>query len=309
MEAVTKQRKKQKQHYTPIDRKDMKMAYLMLAPALVMLTIFVIVPLVMAVQKSFFEWNFYTDSVFVGLKNFQVILKTVYFQQAVWNAFKFVIIIVPSMMAISFLFALLLKNMSSRFANFVKTAIYIPGIVSGIAASIIFLFVMEFRGGLLNQLVMSFGMERIPWLTSPFWATLSVVIPTIWLGLGANVILMYAGLVNVPGEYYEAASIDGANAWHKMVRITIPQMKNIFVLMCINLTTGTLQLFDMPYLLTLGGPRNSTLTPMLYLYNQFRDQTKGMGYTIAGALLMMMMIAIINSFIFTVIKSEKSLEG
>lgn len=301
--------KKPKQHYTPIDRKDMKMAYIMLAPAVIMLSIFVFAPLIMAIQKSFFEWNFYTDSVFIGLKNFKMIVNTVYFQQAVINALKFVIIIVPMMMVASFAFALALKNVAPRMANFVKTSIYIPGIVAGIAASTIFLFVMDFKGGLLNQMITSMGGQRVAWLVDPFWATISIILPTIWLGIGGNVILMYAGLVNVPGEYYEAASIDGANAWQKMLRITIPQMKNIFILMCINLTTGTLQMFDLPLMITKGGPNNSTLTPMLYLYNQYRDLNKSMGYTIAGALLMMILIAVINSVVFTVIKSEKSLEG
>jgi ABC-type sugar transport system permease subunit len=94
-----------------------------------------------------------------------------------------------------------------------------------------------------------------------------------------------------------------------MIYITLPQMKNIFVLMCISLTAGTLQMFDIPYMLTAGGPSNSTLTPMLYLYNNYRDVSKGMGYTIAGAILMLIIIVMINSVVFAVIKSEKSVEG
>ncbi len=287
----------------------MKIAYLMLAPAVILLTIFVFVPLVMAVQKSFFDWNFYTESVFVGFKNFKMIINTVYFREAVVNALKFVVTIVPLMMVAAFAFALLLRNLSNRLADAVKVAIYIPGIVSGIVASVIFIFVMDYKGGLINQVVMAFGGSRIAFATNPFWAFISIVLPTIWLGLGGNTILMYAALVNVPGEYYEAASIDGANAWRKLISITIPQMKNIFVLMCISLSTGTLQMFDLPYMITGGGPRNTTLTPMLYLYNNYRDLNKTMGYTIAGALLMMIIIAAINSIIFTVIRSEKSLEG
>ena len=136
-----------------------------------------------------------------------------------------------------------------------------------------------------------------------------MILPTVWVGLGGNTILMYAALVNVPPEYYEAASVDGAGALKKMIYITLPQMKNIFVLMCISLTAGTLQMFDIPYMLTGGGPSNSTLTPMLYLYNNYRDASKGMGYTIAGAILMLIIIVMINSVVFAVIKSEKSVEG
>jgi len=291
------------------DKRDMKLAYIMLLPALIMLSVFVIVPLIMAIQKSFYDWNFYINSVFVGFENYRIIIKTVYFQKAVINVIKFVVVIVPLMLFLSFIFANVLKGLSKKFSTAVKTAIYIPGIVSGIATSVIFIFVLDYKGGIINQILMQLGFSRVAFLNDPFWAGLSIIIPTIWLGLGGSTILMYAGLMNVPTEYYEAASVDGATALKKMIYITIPQMKNIFVLMCISLTAGTLQMFDIPYMLTGGGPSNSTLTPMLYLYNNYRDTSKSMGYTIAGAVLMLILITAINSIVFTVIKSDRTMEG
>lgn len=294
---------------TNFDKRDMRIAYIMLLPAVVMLTIFVIIPLAVAIHKSFYDWNYYIDSVFVGFKNFKIILKTVYFQKAVENVLKFVIIIVPLILILSFTFAHVLMGLNKKLSNMIKTAIYIPGIISGIATSVIFIFILDYKGGLINQVLMNIGVGRIGFLNNPLWAFIAVVLPTVWLGLGSNTILMYAALVNVPPEYYEAASVDGASAFKKMIYITLPQMKNIFILMCIGLTTGTLQMFDIPYMLTNGGPSNSTLTPMLYLYNNYRDTSKGMGYTIAGAILMMIIIILINSVVFTVIKSERSVEG
>lgn len=294
---------------TNIDKRDMKMAYLMLLPAVVMLTIFVIIPLVIAFQKSFYDWNYYIDSIFVGLDNYRIIINTVYFQKAVINVLKFVITIVPLLLLLSFALAHVLKGLSAKMSNMIKTAIYIPGIISGIATSVIFIFILDYKGGIINQTLMQLGIGRIGFLNNPFWAYVAVILPTVWVGLGGNTILMYAALVNVPPEYYEAASVDGAGALKKMIYITLPQMKNIFVLMCISLTAGTLQMFDIPYMLTGGGPSNSTLTPMLYLYNNYRDASKGMGYTIAGAILMLIIIVMINSVVFAVIKSEKSVEG
>jgi ABC-type sugar transport system permease subunit len=157
--------------------------------------------------------------------------------------------------------------------------------------------------------VRGLGFKRIAFFTSPWLATFSISAVSIWIGLGGNTILMYAALLNIPKEYYEAASIDGAGSLSKMLFITIPQMKNIFILICINLTTGTLQMFDLPYMMTGGGPANQTLSPMLYLYNNYRDVDKGLGYTIAGALIIMVVISIVNAVIFRIIKSEKSLEG
>lgn len=295
--------------YSRMQRSDMRMAYLMLLPAVALLGVFVIAPLVMSIQKSFYDWNFYKDSVFVGFDNFRVIAINKSFQRAIVNALKFVVILVPLQIVVQFAFAHLLKSLSTRFSNAVKTAIYIPGIIAGIIAGIIFMFMFEFKGGLINQLLTGLGLDRIAFKNDGFWAMISIVIPSVWLGFGSGTILNFAGLIGVPGEYYEAASIDGAGAVRKLISITLPQMKNIFVLQCINMTTATLQMFELPMIMTKGGPRESTLTPMLYMYNNFKNAGRSMGETIAGALLMMILIALINSFIFKVIKSEKSIEG
>ena len=295
--------------YSQIDRQEMKVAYLMLAPAVICLTLFVIIPVIMAVQKSFYEWSFYTDSVFVGFNNFRIILVNEYFQQSVINIFKFVIVLVPLNIITTFGFALILKRLSPRATNVVKSCIYIPGIIAGIIISNVFAIVFNYRAGLLNQLVMALGGKRIAFLTNPTWAFWSVVLTSLWSGLGGGTILMYAGIVGIPREHYEAASLDGAGAFKQMLYVTIPQMKNILVLQTISGVSGTLQMLDLPMFLTGGGPLNKTLTPMLYIYNNFRDRTKTMGYTIAGALLMMILIALINALVFRLVRSEKTMDG
>jgi ABC-type sugar transport system permease subunit len=281
----------------------------MTAPALLFLLVFVIVPLFMALRYSFFNVSFYQDSLFVGARNFSIILRTTLFRQSLFNAAKFVLIIVPGMMLLSFLLAGALKTLPGAWTNFSKTVLYIPGIVSGIAVALIFNFIFNFNAGIINQALRALGFNRIAFFNSPVMAVLCVSAVTIWIGLGGNTILMYAALVYIPQEYYDAASIDGAGAVNKMLFITIPQMKNVFILICISLTTGTMQMFDLPYMMTGGGPASQTLTPMLYLYNNYRDVDKGLGYTIAGALIMLAVIASINAVIFRIIRSEKSLEG
>lgn len=287
---------------TSIDKRDMHTAYLMILPVFVLLTIFVIVPLIYALERSFFDWNFYIDSEFVGFDNYRIIVNTVYFQQALRNIIRLTAIIVPISLLISFLFANALTRINQKLSTFTRVITYIPGIVSGIVISVIFSFLLDYRGGVINQVLMWFGEDRIAFLNSPFTANLVVVIATLWAGFGGNVLLMYLGLMNIPNEYYEAAQIDGAGAWAQMRYITLPQMKNIIVLMTVNMTTGTLQMFDIPYMLTGGGPTNTTLTPMLYLYNNYRDMSKGMGFTIAGAVLMLIFITAINSLVIFVLK-------
>jgi len=268
--------------------------------------VFVFVPLVMAVQKSFSDWNFYSASVFVGLRNFGLVLRNELFLTSLVNGFKFVGIIVPSQLVLSFLFAHALKGTRGGLSSVVKTAIYVPAVISGIIASVIFLFLLNYRAGLMNQALGWFGIDRVAFLTVPWLAVLSVSIAALWLGFGYASLVMYAGLLGIPQEYYEAAEVDGAGSLARLVRITIPSMRNIFILLCITMVTGTLQIFDIPFLMTGGGPVNKTLSPIMFLYNAFRSLDKTMGYTIAGALLMMVAITIVNSLVFTVIRSQKA---
>lgn len=288
---------------------DSATAYLMILPAVVLLLIFVLFPLFLALEKSVTTWNFYKASKFVGLFNYQVILSNELFQAAVLNAFKFVAIILPTEIIVSFLFANVLLHVARGPGAFTKMSIYVPSVISGIVTSVIFIFLLDYRAGFVQQVLMLFGVPRVAFLTDNVLATVCISFASIWLGLGYNTLVMYAGLLDVPQEYYEAASVDGANWFTKMFRITIPCMKNIFALLIIGLVTGTLQMFDLPFLMTGGGPVNSTLTPILYLYNNFIDMSQTMGYSIAGAVLMMILIAFVNSFVFKIIKSEKSLDS
>lgn len=289
-------------------RMDHWTAYLMILPSIVLLGIFVLTPLVMSVQKSFTDWQLYRDSQFVGLHNFVMVLKNQFFLQSIKNIIWFAAVIIPTQLVLTFLFAHALRGMSQRAGAFIKTAIYVPTVISGVIASVIFLFIFNYQGGILNWLVRQFGGKRIPFLAEPLLAKASVSITVLWMGFGYNSLVMFAGLQNVPQSYYEAAEVDGAGALTKLLRITLPSMKNVFILIIVNLTTTTLQLFDVPYLMmnATGGPVNSTLTPMIYIYNNFKSMDYTMGYTVAAALLLMIIIGALNAVVFTVIGSEKA---
>ncbi len=289
-------------------RMDHWTAYLMILPSLIALGVFVLVPLVMAVEKSFTNWKFYLESTFVGLENFSLVLRNEMFQKSLTNMAWFVVAIIPTQVIMSFLFAHVLKNMSPRISAYTKTAIYIPTVISGVVASVIFLFIFHYQGGILNWLVRQLGGKRIAFLNDPLLARMSVSVAALWLGFGLNSLIMFAGLQNIPQVYYEAAEVDGAGAWVKLRRSTLPSLQNVFILVTISLTTGTLQMFDLPYLMfnATNGPVNSTLTPMMYVYNNFKSPTYSMGYTVSAALLMMIVIGLLNSIVFTLIGSQKA---
>jgi len=285
---------------------DLRTGYLMVIPSLVALFIFVYVPLFMALQKSFTNWNFYSASEPVGFRNFELVLQNQLFRKSIVNILWFVLMIIPAQMLLTFLFAHALKGMSKHLGAFAKTAVYVPTVISGIVASVIFLFIFNYQGGIINYLVRQMGMKRIAFFADPWLARGIIALTSMWMGFGSLSLIMYAGLMNIPVSYYEAAEVDGANTRQKFLRITIPSMKNVFILVAISLTTGTLQMFDLPYLMTGGNPVNNTLTPMMYIYNNFKSADYSMGYTVAAALLMMIVIGTLSSFVFRLIRSEKS---
>ena len=296
-------------HISAIDRRDMKTAYMMLAPCFILLCIFVIYPLVMAIIRSLYDWTFYIESKFIGLTNYITIVQSRIFGQTIMNSLRFAVFSVPLGIIIPFVFASILRNASDILHGFVKSATYVPGILGGaVAATIISMFI-NYKNGLINQLVMAMGYKRIAFTSSEFWSYFWIIFVGLWQGLGGGTILYYAGIMGIPQEYYEAASLDGANAFQKLLYVTVPQMKNLFILGIINGVAGTLQMFEMPNFITSGGPRNSTMTPVLYLYNLYRDPTKTMGYTISASIILLIIIAIINVFVFKLIRSEKMMEG
>ena len=183
---------------------------------------------------------------------------------------------------------------------------FIPFFISGIVASVIFNLLINYGGGLFTSLLIEAGKDPIAFAVEDHWPYTIIIAITIWLTFGYQTLIMYAGLLQIPKNLYEAAQLDGANFLHQTLFITIPNMKNYFVLVCISLVTANLQMFEIPFMVTGGGPLESTLTPVMYLYNSFRDPGRPQNVTIAGALLVMILIMVINIIVFKTVRSEKS---
>ena len=190
--------------------------------------------------------------------------------------------------------------------NVLLTVAFIPFFISGIVASVIFNLLINYGGGLFTSLLIDAGKDPIAFAVEGKWPYIIIIVITIWMTFGYQTLIMYAGLLQIPKSLYEAAQLDGANFWHQTLFITIPNMKNYFVLVCISLVTANLQMFEIPFMVTGGGPLESTLTPVMYLYNSFRDPGRPQNVTIAGALLVMILIMVINIIVFKTVRSEKS---
>ncbi len=292
---------------TPTSRMDHITAYLMILPSIVLLGIFVLWPLYTSITKSLTDWNFY-NSTYVGLQNFQVAFRNPTFLKSFVNILKYVVLSVPLGIIVPFLLAHCVKHLRGMFSAITKTTLYIPSIISGVISSVIFLFILDYQGGLINNLLRSVGIPRYNFLAFPTSAMLSIVFTGFWGGFGYNTLYQLAGLNNIPDSYYEAASLDGANGFQRMIFITVPCMKNIFLLCLVNGIKGTLMMMELPMLMTNGGPNNATITPVLYIYNMFSDSAVSMGYMLACAMIMMVFSSIFTCIVFFLIKPDKSME-
>ena len=288
----------------PSRRKDTGMAYIMLAPVLVLLGIFVIWPAIQAVYLSFFDWSFYTDSEFVGWKNFRNVLIDDNFWDAIVRGLQFVLMTVPLSLVLSFLVASLATSVSRKVSTVLKVSIYIPSVISGVIASITFVIIYDYSGGLLNALINIFGAPNQAWLGDPRWALAAIAVPAVWLGLGISTLIMIAAMLDIPESFYEAAELEGANWWQRTRYITIPQMKNVLLFLLVTGFVGSIQQFELPLVMTEGGPNSATELPNLFIFNHFRGDAY-VGYSIAAALLLFVVLGTISSIIFRIVNSEK----
>jgi len=280
------------------------MAYWFLAPLAVLLGIFVIWPAIYAGYLSFQDWSFYKDPEFVGWKNFVDVMSDRLFWAAVGRGFVFVAMTVPPMLVLAFLFASLVVSVGKKFASFLKVSIYIPTIISAVITSIIFVLIYDYSGGLLNWFLAFFGVDPIAWIGDPAWALLAIAVPAIWLGMGLTSLIMVAAMVDIPQEFYEAAAMEGANWWQKTAYITLPQMKNILLYLLITGFVAAIQQFELPLVMTNGGPLDSTMLPNLFIFNHFRNDIN-VGYSIAAALLMFVVLGTVSAVVFRFVNSER----
>jgi multiple sugar transport system permease protein len=208
------------------------------------------------------------------------------------------------MLVLAFLFASLVVSLSRRLAAILKVSIYIPTIISGVIASIIFVVIYAYDGGILNAVLAAFHIDAVSWIGDPAWALLSVAVPAVWLGMGLTSLIMVAAMVDIPTEYYEAAAMEGAGWWQKTFYITMPQMKNVFLYLLITGFVAAIQQFELPLVMTQGGPLDSTTLPNLFIFNHFRNDVN-VGYSIAAALLLFVVLGSVSALVFKFINSER----
>lgn len=273
--------------------------YLFLFPAGVILLVFFFIPFFQTFGLSFFDFShsIYQPE-FAGLDNYIKLFKSPIFYKVLWNTFLYLFVAVP-ILAIFPLFIAILINQKIRGVTLYKILIYLPVIVSIVVAAIAFKWLYADQG-ILNYLVTAMGGKAIGWLTDPNWALYSVILVTIWKGIGYYMIIYLAALMSVPKELYEACDIDGANFFTKHMTVTIPHIMPTIALVTTISAISAMKVFAEIYVMTKGGPLNSSKTIVYYIYERaFENLDLGYASAMAVVLLVIVMaFSLINIFCF-----------
>ena len=251
--------------------------YLLVSPYLLHVAVFVLFPVVFSVVLTFHSWNIISPMQYVGLANYERLFKDRLFWQAIYNTLRFLVVHIPLQILIALALAELL-NRTVRGASFFRAAFFLPVIVSGVVVTILWQQLLSFNSGLLNRLLIAIALPRVAWLDDPAIAMYSIAVMATWKNVGLYVILFLVGLQSVPEQYYEAADMEGATNWQKFRYITLPIINpTIFTVVVLSTISG-FSLFIEPYIMTEGGPMNTTLSAVMYIYKQ-AFQYYHMGYS------------------------------
>ena len=264
-----------------------------LIPAALLIFIFCFYPMVQALILSFSKKGT-GGSTFVGLANYQRILKDKTFQQCLFNTVFYFIIQVPVMLVLALGLAQLLNNPKIKGKGIFRTLIFLPCATSLVSYSMIFksLFAQD---GLVNNVITAIGFSRIDWFQNAWAARWVIILALIWRWTGYNMVFYLAGLQNIDYSVYEASYIDGATPFQQFLKITVPLLKPTILLTAIMSTSGTLQLFDESVNLTAGGPGKSTMTLAHYIYNISFVETPKFNYAAALSVFILVSVAILSA--------------
>lgn len=274
-------------------------AYALAAPALAAIGVFFFLPAIASLFLSFTDFDIYAlaDAAnlrFVGVSNYARLLAEPRFWTALWNTLYFVFIGGPLSVAVSLAAALLINAHVVRFKGFFRTVLFLPVVTTLVAVAVVWRYLYHPRYGLLNRGLALFGIDPIDWLGDPQWAMPAIILMAVWKNFGFNMVIFLAGLQSVPERLYEAARLDGAGPWRQFTGVTLPMLQPTFLFVAVITMIGYCQLFAEPYVMTQGGPGDSTLSLVLLMYEEgFRWWN--LGYAAALAFSLFCLILILTS--------------
>lgn len=270
--------------------------YLFILPMLVIFSVFTVFPVLYSLYISFHDWPLMTSAAdphtFVGIDNYRRILVDPDFHKSFFNTIYYVLGSVPTGLAISLGLAMLL-NCGLKGVSWYRTSFFTPVVTAGVAVGLLWRWVFNGEYGLLN-----YGLEMIhlptqDWLNEPNHAMLTIIIASIWKGVGFSMVIFLAGLQGIPEHLYEAARLDGASAWRQFRHITLPLLSPTIFFVTVMSIIGSFQVFDMVYVMTGGGPLHATDVVIFYLF-QYAFQRFQLGYAAAISYILFAVIFVLT---------------
>jgi multiple sugar transport system permease protein len=269
-------------------------AWLFLAPAMVILGVFFLLPVIAALFLSLTDYDLYAladihNLRFIALNNYIELLHRPLFWSALGHTLYFVAVGVPLSMLVSLGAALLLNSPLARCKPFFRTALFAPVVTTVVAVAVVWRYLFNTKYGLINVALGWVGIHPIDWLGDPHWAMPAIILFAVWKNFGYNMIIFLAGLQAIPVELYEAARIDGASFWQQFRHITLPMLGPTLLMVGILTVSGYFQLFAEPYVMTEGGPLESTTSVLYMMYDEgFKWWNMGSASAIAFLLFIIM---------------------
>lgn len=281
-------------------RREALTAYLFLLPTYVGFLLFIAGPVVASLGLSFFIWNVLDMQAprFVGLQNFQQMLTDDRLLVAFGNTLVFVLGAVSAEIVLALLVAVGVQSIRGKgLTHFFRTAYFLPLVLSGAAVSVMLSYMFHREFGVINYYLGLLGITRVPWLTASGWSLVAIILASVWRTLGFNFVILVAGLQNIPRDMYEAAEIDGAGAVPKFFSITLPLLSPTLLFVTVIGVIGALQVFELPFIMTRGGPGDSSRTMVMMIYEAaFQNLQFGYGSVIAMALFVTIMAITLVQF-------------
>lgn len=271
-------------------------AWLFVTPALIILGLFFLLPVVAALVLSVTDYDLYAladirNLRFVALENYWSLLQRPLFWSALGHTVYFVVVGVPLSLIASLGAAMLLNSPLARFKPFFRTALFAPVVTTVVAVAVIWRYLFNTKYGLINYVFDSMGIPTVDWLGDPHWAMPTIILFAVWKNFGYNMIIFMAGLQAIPGDLYEAARIDGASTIAQFRHITLPMLKPTMLMVSILTVSGYFQLFAEPYVMTEGGPLQSTTSVLYLMYEEgFKWWNLGSASAVAFILFVIMFV-------------------
>jgi len=285
-------------------------AYLFIVPGLILFIVFLIYPILKALQISFYEWSIMPgeQNVFVGLANYGRAFSDPIVGVSLRNTIIYTIVTVPVQIALALIIALLLNNIT-KGKVFFRTVYYIPVVTSWVIVSLLFRYLFQSPKGIINYIlvnVLHIFQEPVPWLQTASTAFIPILSLGIWKGVGWTMVIFLAALQTIPPDLYEVAEIDGANGWQKLIKITLPLIRPTLVFTLVMLMIGGFNVFISVFLITQGGPLQKTEVILSYMYHQAFDYLD-FGYGAALSFILTLIIAVLSFLQIRFLRKPKEL--